>query len=288
MPEEVKDVKTTEATTTSEPDQSQAEPQASAEATAAETAEPEKRGPTGWVPKSRLDEVITERNRLREDTQRERDERIRAEERARLATAQQANEKTWTPSELRTLVNEARITEDQMFAQLDYQSRKQTLVEVAKFVETRDRVKTTDDKLTRYSQYVPDWNRPGTDANRKAEAEYAKLIAAGAQPTKYTELLALERALGDLASLERMKRSDQLTSENRETDQPAIGGSNGRPAERAAEKDPLKTLTTPEHEEYQRLINARHYAGWDEVRAEVKSGLENPFNRRFRDRATTR
>jgi hypothetical protein len=135
---------------------------------------------------------------------------------------------------------------------------------------------------------VPDWNRPGTDANRKAEAEYAKLIAAGAQPTKYTELLALERALGDLASLERMKRSDQLTSENRETDQPAIGGSNGRPAERAAEKDPLKTLTTPEHEEYQRLINARHYAGWDEVRAEVKSGLENPFNRRFRDRATTR
>lgn len=287
MADETMDVKTPESATPSEPAPSQAEPQASASEPQT-TAEPEKRGPTGWIPKQRLDEVIGERERVRAELQREREERIRAEERTKFLTAKQAEEKIWTPSELRNLVNEQRISEDQMWAQLDYQSRKQTLADVSRLMEAHERVKTTEEKLQTYGRHVPDWNRPGTEANRKAEAEYSKLLAAGAQPTKYTELLALERAFGDTEQLERLKRSEQLTNESRETEQPAFGNGGARPQEKAAEKDPLKTLTKAEYDEYERLIQRGVYRSWEEVRAEVKSGMENPFNPRLRARAAGR
>lgn len=242
--------------------------------------EPEpKRGPTGWIPPQRLNEVIGERESARLEAQRERDERVRVQ--AQLEALQNEKKpKLYSVDEVQAMLDRGEVTAVQAMSYFAALSKEQAKVEFRAEQQRLDALRTDQDKIRRYSAVVPGWNRAGTEANAKAEAAAAELRARGMQPGPYLDATALHMAFGDVSLLEKTKQS--VVTIEPETEQGVGGGT--RP-EDVSKKDPLKTLRPDEKVTYERLINSGVYQNWDQVREEVAFAAKQTINPALRARA---
>lgn len=286
MPEElVKDVNPTDEVVV--PESSPETLEVVAEVTPVEPEE--KKGPTGWVPKMRLDEVIAERNAKDEQLQREREERIRVEERLRAEAEvkKQQAPRRYSWAELEKMVEDGHANRQQVEA---YKEESFTLrmTEQAEQIYSRKQVEsaveaTVAGELTGYRELLPSLNSTASPERIKAEQEYARLVsvvrASGVEPprqgTKAQALLeaqALRSAFGPLDRLREVRSAADKTRERRPTHQEvgADGGGGMLDTQPAKGKDPVADLTPREKEHYQRMIRSGRYSGWDAVRTEIK------------------
>ena len=238
-----------------------------------EETKTEARGPNGWIPKVRFDEVNNERKALAEQVQREREERIRAEERAKLTQQQQAKpEKEYTRQELRQMVDTGRITQDAMDEYLDTQLQKRITREAEERAREERTIGSIDSEIAAYTRHLPSLRVEGSEERRLAEAEYAKLTQRLGRPKTHKEYLAMqltavEQAFGPIDRVRRSRTAeDDLTRSRRTTHAETGGGpvpSNGQTA------DPIKGLSPDKRKFYERAIERGAYRDWNEVKKEL-------------------
>ncbi len=210
---------------------------------------------------------------LKQELQKEREERIRYEERLKAQdTARQAtNQPEYTWQQLEGFIDEGKITRAQ--AQ-DYREKlvEQRAIEAAeKRLEAKLRTTSSEStiltELERYKKAMPEVEQPGTPEFQKAQREYVYLTQRlGYPPTYQTQLVAARAALGDIDSVEhtaQTRRTSHVKEPYMETQ-----SSGGRPAPKG--KDPISTLSAPQKEHYEKMIKSGRYSGWDEVRKEIE------------------
>ncbi len=222
----------------------------------------EGKGPNGWIPKARLDEVLAENRRKDAELQREREERIRAEERVK---ATKEPEKVYTRAELLAAVEAGTISQAQAdeisLAQAEKKIRQEVSQDVAAQAAQRELIARTNAEMQRYKTLVPDVIRDGTDARARVQAEYSYLISTGSPAGASTELAALRAAFG---SVERLEKRLSKRSEH-ETHQESGGRPRGDGGDKAGAKNgPPKGLPERYVGFYQRQIESGIYKGWDD------------------------
>jgi len=209
---------------------------------------------------------------LKQELQKEREERIRFEERLKAQDAAKTavNQPEYTWQQLEAFIDEGKITRAQ--AQ-DYREKlvEQRAIDAAeKRLEAK--LKTTSSESTilteleRYKKAVPEVEQAGTPEFQKAQREYVYLTQRlGYPPTYQTQLVAARAALGDIDSVERTaqtRRTSHVKEPYMETQ-----SSGGRPVSRS--KDPITTLSVVEKAHYEKMIKNGRYNGWDDVWAEL-------------------
>lgn len=257
------------------------EPMEEAAEVSAETPEPEgqaehplepngKRFKQVWA---RAKHAEQERDRLREEAQREREERIRLEERLTVKEEAKAkgqpSEQEYTWDQLEQAIEAGQITRAWANTYREEVVAKKAREAALREVEERDKVKTrtlsVQQEIDRYKQIVPDIMRTGSDTRQKLEREYAYMVnVLGMPETKSTELAATRAALGDVTVLERTMKAKQSA-----TQEPFVEthSSGKRPP---SQKRLVDSLDERQKAHYTKMIDRGRYANWDEVEAELK------------------
>jgi hypothetical protein len=223
-----------------------------------------------WIPKTRFDEARADDQRklatLQNELQKEREDRIRAEERAKAEKP-----KVLSRAELNQLVADGSLTEDARDEYLEKQREERIEQRLeAKFAAERkqsDRISLINAQMERYKTLIPDVMVAGSEPRARVESEFNFLVSVDGQPQSNEEALALElKALR--AAFGPVDRLKETTRKRRETHQETGGGAadEGGPKEDTA---PSK-LTARERDHYQRLIDSGVYTGWKQVREEQK------------------
>lgn len=226
----------------------------------------------------RFREVIAEKNTFKDNWEKEREARIRAEterDTLRQKGDQAKPQRRFTWAELEKFVEDGTHTREQVETYKEQSVELRVQEGVAKAEGTRDVLRDLRDQTARYDTLVPGWDTAGTETNQKVMPEFRRLLRMGLPDTYSTQLLALEHAFGKPEVLERAKRSSELTRQHRET-HVEHGGDGGLPPSTNGKPDPLKLITPAERSEYQELIKSGQYpGGWEEVRAELQGILDS-------------
>ena len=156
--------------------------------------------PPGYVPQSRLNEVIGERDGAREALA-----RSQGEIAGRNTSTTPQPQQQYTRAQLTVAVEADQITQAEADRLLDDQTEarvtKQIRDEVAQTTRTVASEKTVGDEMARYRTAKPDIAVAGTDDRNKVEKEYAYLTEHGSPKTPQTELAACRAAFGDVNGL---------------------------------------------------------------------------------------
>jgi hypothetical protein len=167
--------------------------------------------------------------------------------------AKQQTEKTFTRQELRALVNEGKITEDEMDETLTKQLRASITSEVKATVSAENTAKAVSDEIARYVEAFPDINVEGTTLRAKVQAEFEDLVKGGSPNTLATERAAIKIACGPLnISAGRRPKPDA----HEETGSGA-SGEGGKPDT----DGPFKGLSANQKKHYQKMIDRGIYKG---------------------------
>jgi hypothetical protein len=205
------------------------------------------------VPYARFKEV-------NDKVQQEREARIRAEERAKALESTKVPEaqKIYTRQELRQMVTENKISQDQMDEYMEAKLRAELQQDVVKVGTERDRNTKVAMEIARYKSFVPDITKDGTEDRAKVVKEFQYLVAHG-QPenSTSTELAALRAVYGPVEKLEKKRVLDE-----RESFQD-VG--NGRKPEDKG-NTPFKNLPQRYKDHYEKQIAKGIYKGWDDPR----------------------
>jgi hypothetical protein len=166
----------------------------------------------------------------------------------------------YTRAELRALVNDGKITEDQMDATLEAQAEKRVTAKTEALVEervteTRSTAKI-EAEIDRYVEAFPDVNEDGSDTREKVSAQFSKLVARGFPKTLSTELTAMEMALGALGGTPKGRKKAPET--HTET------GNGGGGAEHVDDAGWAKGLTPREKTHYEKLVARSVYSGYSD------------------------
>lgn len=178
----------------------------------------------------------------------------------------------YTRTQLRALVNEGKITEDQMDATLEQQLEaklnkkvESTAIETAK--ETRASTEIGA-QLNAYTAAHPDIIVEGSDLRNKVIEEFNYLVSLGDPENKTTELKAVRAAIGPLTPKGRRKQPEA----HEET------GGSGDDARGSGNADTgwAKGLSPAQKKHYQKQIDRNFYNGPTDKRlvAEVKIARE--------------
>ena len=209
------------------------------------------KGPDGWIPKVRLDEVLAENRATKELLQKERDERIRLEERVK-----PQEQKAPTRAELLQGVETGQITQAQADEawekQIEHRVRTGITEEWKQYESTRDLTTRVTTEMDQYTQTYPDVMTHGTENRDKVAAEFSYLRSHGMPDTKATELIALRNVFGPIH-----KKRD-ITQQRRETHQETSGEKPG------GENQKTPELPTRYKTYYQSQIDKGMYKGWDD------------------------
>ena|SRR3990167_1904505 len=223
--------------------------------TDAEKHEPEKsvgKGPDGWIPKVRLDEVLAKHRETEALLQKEREERIRLEERAK----PKEQPKAPTRAELLQAVETGQISQTQADEawerQIEQRVRTGITEEWKQYESTRELTTKVNTEVDQYTQSYPDVLTHGTENRSKVETEFQYLRSRGMPDTKATELVALRNVFGPLGT----KRD--ITQQRRETHQ-ETSGSKGDDSGKKTPELPSRYKT-----HYQSMIDKGLYKGWDD------------------------
>ena len=232
-----------------------------------------------WARAKKAEELAQERDR---ELQREREQRIRLEERNAAHEKQQTTrpttpEREYTWQELQHLVDEGKATIAQI---ADYREKKlmaradklkeeavgEAMKQVEQFITTATKQVGVRSELAKYTALVPDVLKAGSESATRVNQEYNSLLQRGFPPTPETELVACELAFGKTSQLER-NRALSTTTNTRETfqDIPNGGGSS-----LPGDKKLVSKLDGRQRTHYERLIRSGVYGGWDDVEAELQ------------------
>jgi hypothetical protein len=174
----------------------------------------------------------------------------------------------YTRAQLRAMVNDGKITEDQMDAQLEAQLE----AKLTQKVETTAKATAAETRITAevnsgiaaYLEAFPDLNDLESETREKVHAAFDRLCRRGAPDNVATELSAMEAALGPLTPKGRKKQPET----HQET-----GGSGSGPRDRNdTDATWAKGLTAAQKAHYQKQIDRGGYSGTTDKRlvAEVK------------------
>ena len=207
------------------------------------------------------------------ELQREREERIRYEERLKAkeeAKVEAQPQYTW--EQLQAAVDQGTITFAKALEIRDQQlytawEKKQQARE-----EQITKLSSVSTEINEYKKLVPNALVPGTDERQKVEREYGFLVQRLGRPTTKDqeisyELAAARAAFGDLDTL-RTKQQLSTKPLPKETYMETSGGTK-KPTE--SKKDFRSTLTQREVSHYERLMKSGRYpGGWADVEQEHK------------------
>ena len=250
-----------------------------------ETTGEDDRGPTGWIPKVRFQEVVAEKNSAQGELAKEREARIRLEERinASQPAGNDKPERELTRVELRALIERGDITQEQADSYMDAQIEKRAVEKARTSFEasmaTQSRVSGVSSQLGEYAKLVPNAAVRGTPERLAAERAYVEVVERlgpprGKEQELAYELTALERVFGTVTNLKRAgdKRaahepfSDTTTSAPPGVKTGDKGGSGASVDERAVRAK----LSSRQAEHYDKMIKAGRYrGGWKEVGEEL-------------------
>lgn len=150
--------------------------------------------------------------------------------------------------------------------------------------QEQSRVQPILTNLSKYQEVLPDMYTPGSPTNAKVVAEFNRLVRDFGMPsTKATELIALERAFGPVDTIKTAQRSRDLTATERDTHREGGSGQTGKVDQSKGTKDPWESLPNDQKDIYRDLIRRGVYNSINEVREELKSAAENPFNESLRE-----
>jgi hypothetical protein len=196
-----------------------------------------------------------------EEAKREREARIRAEERARTLEATKVPEKPeskiYTRQELRQMVTENKISQDQMDEYMEAKLRAELQQDVVKVGNERERSTKVLQEIARYKSHIPDIAKDGTEDRIKVEKEFQYLVAHGQPKSESTELAALRAVYGPVEKLEKKRVLDE-----RESFQDVGNGS--KPEDKG--NSPFKNLPQRYKDHYEKQIAKGIYKGWDDPR----------------------
>ena len=159
--------------------------------------------PPGYVPQSRLNEVIGERDGAREALARSQGEI--AGRNASTTPEQPQPQQQYTRAQLTTAVEAGDMSQEAADRFYDGQTEariiKNARAEAVELMKTAASEKTVGDEMARYRTAKPDIAVAGTDDRNKVEKEYAYLTEHGSPKTPQTELAACRAAFGDVNGL---------------------------------------------------------------------------------------
>lgn len=216
---------------------------------------------------------------LSSELQREREERIRMEERlkAKEEQRQEQAEPEYTWDQLEAAIADGKITLRQAQEHREKVLMKKAEKAFEEKLATLQKTTNTEDKvvkdLDRYKQSIPDIMTPGSESRQKYEREYMYLKSLGHKDGYATQLIAARAAFGDVETVEKAALVKKTTP--KETFMETNSTSN-KPQKN--DKDPLKNLSERERKHYEKMIDHGHYKDWKEVAEEL--AFVNPFARR--------
>jgi hypothetical protein len=245
-------------------------------ASAAPTSKPDPEGKGGGehaIPQERVNAMVAKAKAEAEADAAAANERARVEtaRRVELEARIQANaapdstepEKVPpTREQLRALVDEGRITQDQMDAELETQSEKRVEQRVASKRAVSDRAVQVNAEIDQYKERVPDLDDPTSDNHGRLQKAYTALRRLGYEHNAATELNALREVFGDLSKVKIPEEPPAV----REVDQTTHsgGGGGGGDEEEPTGPGPLKGLEPHFVDYYTKGIEDGRYAGWDD------------------------
>lgn len=207
---------------------------------------------------------------VKEQAQREREERIRLEERLKAQEeVKKATQPEYSWEQLEGFIAEGKISVTQAVKYREdlqkEKTKRETLEALKSEIQVTSHDSTISGELNRYTQAMPEILQNGTPERQKVVREYNYLVKTLKYPeTKATELAATRAALGDVETVERTvqaKRSapkESFMETHSSTQKPQPKGN-----------DPIAQLTEREKKHYEKMIDRGRYSGWDEVRKEL-------------------
>lgn len=218
----------------------------------------EKEAREGFIPKERYDSSV---GKLK-------DRLTTLEQKAAQEPPKQ--EPVYTRAQLRALVDEGKITEDAMDAQLEKQMIAKARAEAQSVVAQGNAQADVGKTIDQYTQAIPDLNSEDSEARDKAEQAYEALEKRFGAPTNDQErqkltAAALEVAFGPVDKLQ--ARVKELSNKERQHHQEQGGG------EKAGDKSDdgsLKGLDAKARGYYQKQIDTGMYKDWSEVNEMLK------------------
>ena len=240
----------------------------------------EKRGPTGWIPKERFQEVIDQRREKEAELEREREHRIRLEEQLKAKetpTTPTKTQPTYSRADLQKLVEEGRITQTDADAYMDDLIEQRAVQRArseidAKLTESQ-KFSTVQSRLNEYVSLMPGLRQPSSEEFKRAAQEYAFLVDLEGLPKtelqkRTMELKAVRMAYGDVSTIKARTASSTTTPE-REVPM-ETHSSNHRPPS-VNGRDPIKDLTPAQKAHYEKMfMKSNDYPnGWEDVRKEL-------------------
>lgn len=203
---------------------------------------------------------------LEADRQREREERIRLEERlaSKEAAATAQPEMTW--AQLEAGIDEGRWTR----AQAQEYKDKMTEMRLEKKLHERESSKAVESKvlgeIEAYKAIVPDVVSFGSESRQKVEREFAYMVQVLGMPNNQkTELLALRSAFGDV-DIAKKRFAAKQTITPREPFMETHSPQSSKPST----KDFSSTLSPEKKAHYEKMLRNGQYKDWAEVEAEEK------------------
>ena len=251
------------------------------ESTSKDEVNEEKKGPTGWIPKVRLDEVITERESARAEVAKEREDRIRLEE--RLAALERAKEtaaaKPLSRVQLKQMVDNAQITQEDADEHWAKQIREQAVSEARQTVraETTEALKlnTVVSRISEFTSILPAISQRGTPEWTKASQEYSELCDLHGMPKtelqKQSMMLTAVKAV--YGSPDRLKREVEA-KHPKQTDRETVMDTTStqkRPTAQSVKDDPINSLTPQQKAHYEKMFQKTddYPNQWEDVRKEL-------------------
>lgn len=223
---------------------------------------------------ARAHKAEDDRRALKEELQREREARIRLEERDKVleetkAKTTQAQELSW--QQLEDLIDQGKTTRADANAYREKIQHDKAVAEAekrlaAKLDQDRRQARVTGD-LDAYKREVPAIMEEGTPERQRVVDEYKYMteILGYAQGLQ-TELAATRAALGSIDAVKQKKAAAQTARESRETF--VETGTSGK-GTISSKGDSIKNLSQREKDFYTRQIERGRYAGWEDVRKEI-------------------
>jgi hypothetical protein len=210
--------------------------------------------------------------RARLETERRKD--LEARNQVPVAPASEPKEKApLTRAELRVFVDEGKITQDEMDAELERQIELRVEQRVASKQDVKSRAEQINSEIEQYLERVNDLDDPTSDNHKRVRAEFAALRKRGFPNDATTELVSLRAVLGDLGKIE----IPETGNKDREVDQTTHSGSGGEESEtETTGPGPLKGLKPEFVSYYKQGIEDGRYSGWEDKKLQrvMKRALE--------------
>ncbi len=234
------------------------------------------RGPNGWIPKVRFDEVIGKVHGLEATLQQEREARIRLEEQVKAGKTEPTR---YTKQQLREAVATGQMTQDQADDLWDQQREAEITEKVMGAVQQTTAVNQTatkvDADLARYKTLAPDLMVEGSETRTAVAEHYQYLLSIGAPAGSATQLAAAAAVLGSIERLEKAKRGKPVNQSHEET---GGGGKGGKPAAKTL----LEQAPARYRQHYENLI-AKGVITADQAEKEIKrAGIDKLRDREKR------